>query len=144
MNGTPSQTKKIPNEAFIPRDGFIDSNSTKTNTNQSITGMYKNENDPLSKYYYGAYVIQINKSDLKDLSTFISRITSGFSSLNNSPAGTTSIQKTNNNLAYELIANLLVKSAKNTNIQTEILDKIAEQKKVDVYDIRLNDKLGKK
>lgn len=137
--GQGTNNYKIPDDAFKPRNGYIKTSTTDSTTN----GLYQDEIDKHSQIKYGSYLIQLNQGNLKDLSTFITYLSSSFTS--NMPSnGTANNQQTNtaNQLAYNLIANLLVSVATSTSIQDEAFNKIAEDYKIDIYDWRLNLQLG--
>lgn len=148
--GSSTGTYVIPDEAFKPRNGYINSVDSKTaETNVSTEEkdiLYKDENNVLSKYEYGSYVIQINSDNLKDLSTFISYLKTTFSSQKvdgtatstEKESGTTTTDKE----AWNLLVNLLVSVATTSSIQTQAVNNIATNNKIDVYDIRLNNGLG--
>lgn len=142
---TNQNTYLIPDSVFQPRNGYISNGQTGSNST-----LYKDPNNLISNYEYGAYVIQINESNLTDLSTFVKYLTQTFTSHSPSNAnGSTSLPTdttsgTSEQQAYSLLANLLVSKSQISSVQNEAINLIAQANQVVVYDIRLNNQLGEK
>lgn len=140
----------IPDDVFKPRNGYIENN--KANGTDGNSKLYKDENLITSQVQYGAYVIQVNSDNLKDLSTFADYLTTTFNekkpSMENGttpgPQNKSATMDDGSKNAYNLIANLLVSVATSSTIQNEALNKIAEANKTDVFDKRIHNQLGDK
>ena len=96
---------------------------------------------------YGAKVIQLNSKDINGMngnngiSNLVTTISSKIQKIN----GTTTQARATNNMddqASEIVYNLLINAATNTNVQQMAMNSILATRKVNVNDIRLNNQLG--
>ncbi len=123
LKGIVNDTTKFTDAMFQRRDNYIGQQPTGNTNNSDATPVTDNSNGDNIKS--GAFVYQINNSDLKDWSSF-EQVFSSSSSKN------------------DIIYNLLFTAAADTNIQATALVSILENSKLTVYDTRLNTQLGPK
>ncbi|RXY96000.1 hypothetical protein D8X55_04970, partial [Malacoplasma penetrans] len=133
----------IPEAAFQPRNGYINSGT-----------FYKDASDSVNNVNYGSYVLQLSSSNLSSTNAFITYLQQSFNS--NDPAtkpngsatpGTPSTTNNNaENQAKSVFWNLVVQLATDSSVQgtaiSSLLTNTTSNRKVTVYDVRLNNQLG--
>ena len=143
----------IPESYFQERNGYIGNggNGTGTGTGTANTTMnvspipdVANGNNAIE---YGAKVIQLNSKDINGIngSNGISNLVTTINSKIQKINGTVTQTGTINNMedqANEIVYNLLINAATNTNVQQMAMNSILATRKVNVNDIRLNNQLG--
>ncbi len=118
-----NDVNQIKDNYFKPRNSNVGL-ETVTNNTKSYLPIIDSENNRIK---HGGYVIQLNYSNITDFNTFYSYIKA---------------QLTDDKNTYDVIGNLIVKAAMDSNIQKRAIDKITTSNKINVYDIRLYNELG--
>ena len=111
------------------------------NRKNQYVGLYKDTYNTSTQTEYGSYVIQLNQDDLSSidkLNTAIKAVTT-VSSTGNGFSTATAMDDAK---VADVIMNLVIKAASDSNQQNQALTSILSNRRVNVYDTRLNTQLG--
>ena len=132
-NATSDSASNTTSSYFTARNGIVNSGKTSEFNNQ---GLLTSSTSLTTQY--ASYVIQLNRSNLKDQETLLSSISKGLNS-----STQTSKDSSYDNNTYDVFSNLLIQQAVNTTNQSNILSLIInKQGKIKAYDVRLYTGLG--
>lgn len=118
-----NNTSIITDEMFEPRTGYISTDTDLTKKDSSLIA-----NPSSANLEYATKVIQLNSNDISSLTN----LDSAFAKL----TGITETQKS------EIFFNLVVQAALETTQQENAVNSIISSRRVEVYDVRLNNQLG--
>ncbi|MDE5553053.1 MAG: hypothetical protein K2I67_00715, partial [Malacoplasma sp.] len=111
------------------------------NRKNQYIGLYKDTYNTNTQTEYGSYVIQLNQDDLSSITTLNTAI-KAVTTVSSTGNGSSTETAMEDSKVIDVIMNLVIKAASDSNQQNQALTSILSNRRVDVYDTRLNTQLG--